>query len=217
MVSHLSCALTMQAPNRTFRTRTVTFRSSGLHLAGMLRFVADAIHLNSSRSCRCPSFVFGCPCFVRFLRRVMRRRFQWHAQVVRLLVEGGAAVDALDAQSVTPLMIAARLGHAELVRLLLDHGADADHANQQGFTALIWAIWQGKLEATRLLLERGARRFDLDRSCNSWVLTSRALPSRGRCTRIASTELSFWSSRILRTLEAKHLHTQFFSGCSIGS
>lgn len=44
-----------------------------------------------------------------------------HEAVVRLLVDAGAAVDAIDREGVTPLLCAAAEGHEAVVKLLESH------------------------------------------------------------------------------------------------
>jgi ankyrin repeat protein len=59
-----------------------------------------------------------------------------HVQIVRLLLAGGAQVDALEAQThSTALMIAARNGREEVVRALLEAGADPLIEDDAGLTA----------------------------------------------------------------------------------
>jgi ankyrin repeat domain-containing protein 17 len=49
-----------------------------------------------------------------------------HQDVVRRLLQSGAAVDTHDDLGWTPLMSASQNGHFEVVRLLLQNGANAD-------------------------------------------------------------------------------------------
>ena len=63
------------------------------------------------------------------------------SEVVRLLVEQGAAVDAMDNQTRwTPLLRAASQRHADVVRYLLAHGANVDAKAAFGQTPLTAAI-----------------------------------------------------------------------------
>jgi ankyrin repeat protein len=57
-------------------------------------------------------------------------------QLVRLLLEYGADVNATDKRSQTPLWIAAGEGHEKVVRLLLMNDADVNVANESRETPL---------------------------------------------------------------------------------
>jgi len=61
--------------------------------------------------------------------------------VVKLLLDAGAAVDARDVRGFTPLMWATGTDHPDMriIRLLLDHGADSSVASNAGETARDWA------------------------------------------------------------------------------
>ncbi|AXF14340.1 ankyrin repeat domain-containing protein [Paraburkholderia caledonica] len=62
-----------------------------------------------------------------------------HDDVVKLLLDHSAYVDAGSPNGTTPLMMAARGGHVSTVKLLLDNGADLTVKNQIGLTALDFA------------------------------------------------------------------------------
>jgi len=102
-----------------------------------------------------------------------------HADVVRLLIEGGANVDehsqALDAPvssyerlagdfvypkvpkgRLTALHFAAREGALDVVQSLIEAGADLDAVDAEGVNALIFATVGGHLETTAALLAAGA-------------------------------------------------------------
>lgn len=85
-----------------------------------------------------------------------------HLQVIRILINAGADLDAFDEWNFTPLMIAAETGKTKVIRLLLSAGADANLksrcANCRNDTALTIASEFGHAEAVRLLLENGADR-----------------------------------------------------------
>lgn len=59
--------------------------------------------------------------------------------MVRLLLEEHAYIDAESPNKTTPLMMAAMYGHADVLRLLLEEGADASLRNEQGLTAVDFA------------------------------------------------------------------------------
>ncbi|XP_003967696.3 ankyrin repeat and SOCS box protein 13 isoform X1 [Takifugu rubripes] len=72
------------------------------------------------------------------------------------LIEGGAAVNIVAVDSITPLHEACIRGQAQCVRLLLDAGAQVEARNIDGSTPLCDACAAGSLECVKLLLEYGA-------------------------------------------------------------
>ena len=82
--------------------------------------------------------------------------------VVRLLLDRGAQIDAMDAGHRTALMAAAASGHTEVVKLLLERGADVLVRGEdldRGFdtgSALTEAMQRGHTELAALLRTAGA-------------------------------------------------------------
>ncbi|XP_028304445.1 ankyrin repeat and SOCS box protein 13 [Gouania willdenowi] len=72
------------------------------------------------------------------------------------LIEGGAAVNIVAVDSITPLHEACIQGQTQCVRLLLDAGAQVDARNIDGSTPLCDAGAAGSLDCVKLLLEYGA-------------------------------------------------------------
>ncbi len=72
-------------------------------------------------------------------------------EVVRLLLEHHAYIDAESPNKTTPLMMAARYGSPEVVRLLLEEGADPTLKNEQGLTALDFAARAERKDAVALI------------------------------------------------------------------
>jgi ankyrin repeat protein len=60
-------------------------------------------------------------------------------EIVKLLLDGSAYIDAESPNSTTPLMMAAGKGHVSTVKLLVDEGADVSLKNNVGMTALDFA------------------------------------------------------------------------------
>lgn len=65
--------------------------------------------------------------------------FAGRADVARLLLDGGANIDARTPNGSTALMMAAYEGHDDLARLLLQRGADRSIRNENGDRVLEWA------------------------------------------------------------------------------
>ena len=79
-----------------------------------------------------------------------------HVEVVRLLVQHDAKVDAVDTFGRTPLMWAASHGQHEVVCALLEAGASVKRATDTGWTALHYAVKSNDLRTSLLLAQRGA-------------------------------------------------------------
>ena len=81
---------------------------------------------------------------------------QGHLEIVKLLLDRGAAIDREAGLGETPLFISCRDGHLEIARLLLDRGSTAmDVKSWNGYTPLGLSYDNRHLEITRLLLDRG--------------------------------------------------------------
>jgi ankyrin repeat protein len=85
-----------------------------------------------------------------------RERAADYTRVVVSLLDRRADANDVDARTLTPLIIAARLGCIEMVRTLLDHGAKVDVEDFFHYTPLHYVTWTNNLEIARLLLDRGA-------------------------------------------------------------
>jgi ankyrin repeat protein len=77
-------------------------------------------------------------------------------ELLKLLVDRGAAVDARDARGRSALWYAAAAGHGPSVSLLLSARASPDAADREGTTSLLAAVRSGSLEALEKLLTAGA-------------------------------------------------------------
>jgi hypothetical protein len=75
---------------------------------------------------------------------------------IKVLIENGADVNALDVENQSPLTLAARRGLVDVAQLLLDAGACIEHRDRRGYTPLMPAAWEGQLSIVELLHRRGA-------------------------------------------------------------
>jgi len=74
-----------------------------------------------------------------------------HLEIMELLLENYAFIDAESPNGTTPLMMAAMYGSTAAVKLLLDAGADTAMRNQLGLTAIDFAQRANRQEAAELI------------------------------------------------------------------
>jgi ankyrin repeat protein len=83
-----------------------------------------------------------------------------HVEVVNLLLDYGADIDAVNNSRYNALLAAASENRPEVVRVLIERGADVERADKPGGnTALIYAASKGHTDVVRLLVDALA---DLD-------------------------------------------------------
>ena len=81
-----------------------------------------------------------------------------HTQIIALLLEHHAYIDAASPNGTTPLMMAAHYGSMESLQLLLDEGADPTLKNQLGLTAADFALRVSRTEAAEKIAAAIRRR-----------------------------------------------------------
>lgn len=77
-------------------------------------------------------------------------------EVIRFLVESGAAVDAGDSDKSTALQVAALRGHPACVKYLIDQGADLAFQDNNGSWSMSFAMVGANQEVIGLLITAGA-------------------------------------------------------------
>ena len=61
-------------------------------------------------------------------------------EIVKLLIEKGAEINAKDKSGWTALMLAARGGYPEIVKMLIEKGADFRITDKHGWSVLVTAV-----------------------------------------------------------------------------
>lgn len=84
--------------------------------------------------------------------------YKGYTEIVKLLLEAGADVSAVDpGMKATALHAAAYAGHAEAAKLLIEYNIEIDKQGPyNGYTALHDAVWQNNVETAKVLIEAGA-------------------------------------------------------------
>lgn len=80
-----------------------------------------------------------------------------NTEVIKLLLEAGANINAQDQRGETALMWAAQLGKTDVLKLLIQSHADLNRTNSLGWTAMMEAKFRKNDEAARLLQEAGGK------------------------------------------------------------
>jgi uncharacterized protein len=120
---------------------------------------------------------------------MMRAALIGHTNDVRLFLDHGVAIDAVDTNGRTTLIEAAFGGHFDTVDELLKRGANVNAQDGDGWTALMEAASKGRVDLVRTLLAHGAdARL---RNKNGWT----ALKTTAKC----NTEIT----RLLRDAGAE--------------
>lgn len=79
-----------------------------------------------------------------------------HTEMVKLLIEEHAFIDAQSPNLTTPLMMAARMRHPAVVRILIEEGADPSQSNQAGLDAATYLDRAGYAQDAAWVRERAA-------------------------------------------------------------
>lgn len=87
---------------------------------------------------------------------------QPYPDVVELLIQHGADVNALDSHMRTPLMESIRVSSISSMIILLNHGANPNMRDEKGFLPLSYAIHLGKMESIVMLMRYNTETTNLD-------------------------------------------------------
>jgi len=78
------------------------------------------------------------------------------SEIVKLLLERGAKLEAVDENGSNALMFASSYAPPNVVKLLLEKGANVNKQDEKGITALMRAAKQDRTDVIRILVEAGA-------------------------------------------------------------
>ncbi|WZP00119.1 ankyrin repeat domain-containing protein [Isosphaeraceae bacterium EP7] len=131
-----------------------------------------------------------------------------YLEMINLLIDRGANVEAMDDLANRPLRAAASYGQLESVRLLLDRGADIDATDGNSRSALTNAVFEGHREVAEFLRSRGARVGIVESvSLKDEALLEEALKEQDelgwiddRVNAIQTFAGSLWSAKIVQHL-----------------
>ncbi|XP_052076994.1 uncharacterized protein LOC127715008 isoform X1 [Mytilus californianus] len=87
-----------------------------------------------------------------------------NAEIVNVLIEGGADLNSSTKDKVSSLMMACFHGHQEIVKCLLQHNVDVNHKDIYGKTPIVSACLSGNVDIVRVLLENGADTGVIDKN-----------------------------------------------------
>ncbi len=87
---------------------------------------------------------------------LMVAAFQGHLDIVEILANKGAKINAFDKDGISALGFAAFRGHCDILRGLLSSRANINDSSNDGHTPLMMAAYNGKIDAVKLLLMNGA-------------------------------------------------------------
>lgn len=122
---------------------------------------------------------------------------QGHTNVVRLLLEHGASVNAEGFQKMTPLQIAAQMGHTGILTALLAKGANTTMKDASGSTAIHHAARTGQIDALKLLIASGADPNALDLQGHSALTLAAASGNEDLAEFLLKLNNLSWSASIV--------------------
>jgi ankyrin repeat protein len=95
--------------------------------------------------------------FIEYLNSLLLEAAEnGHVNIVRVLLEHGAEINAVVNDIATPLYMAAQEGHANIVKLLLEHEANTETKASNGHSSLSMAVFNKHINVINLLLKAGA-------------------------------------------------------------
>lgn len=91
---------------------------------------------------------------------LMWATYKCRPEVVSLLLERGADLNAHGNYHLSSLLWASGRGYTQIVRLLISYGAKVNVGDKYGTTPLVWASRKGHAEIVEMLLRAGKYRLN---------------------------------------------------------
>ena len=79
-----------------------------------------------------------------------------HEEIITLLIDNGADLNAKDEDGKTPLFYASSKGHKEIVEILINHGADVNAMDKNNNNVLFQTVFSGHYDVVNILIKNGA-------------------------------------------------------------
>ncbi|BFZ23456.1 hypothetical protein BsWGS_26495 [Bradybaena similaris] len=127
----LQAGIDVNIPQRSGATPIVESKNGAVALL-LIRYGADVNHVTDNTN--------ETPLMHVLKKLLLYRTNSDKEEVVRVLLENGASVNAKTGNGTTPFMLAARYGQEAILQRLLQHGADCSDQDNNGNTALLHAI-----------------------------------------------------------------------------
>lgn len=86
-----------------------------------------------------------------------------HINIIHLLLQAGADINAINEYTGTSLAVAAKEGHIQVVRALIEAGADVHARGLKSNVALVSAARGGHIQVVKCLLDAGADLEEIDK------------------------------------------------------
>ena len=86
------------------------------------------------------------------LHHAVTRNYESHPDVVQVLIDAGADIEAKNEKGRSPLLLACQVGQLDAVKMLVEAGADVCATDSGRYTCLILAAYYGHTEIVRYLV-----------------------------------------------------------------
>ena len=125
----------------------------------------------------------------------------WGPDIMKMLLDKGAHVGALDRENRTPLHAACYQGHPSSIELLIHHGADINSTDNHGWTPLHFAAAGENYDALEVLIQNGSDIAAVDKTGR----TALHLAARKGCLSLVKLLIGYGSNINLKDYRGRTL------------